>query len=177
MFEYWPTISGRYVLFGRVNLRTDRPMIFLGNLATGHLKLLASLTGTLAAEQPGQVNGNYATWTSCPNVRVECDVYEYNIATGRATRVSNTFASGKVQFAPSVTSTGTVYFFHSSTTCGEQVTTNKRPLGGSRTALVSLAHGLDVEHSYVDDSHGPPIVYYSRVICAAGQADIYKVID
>ena len=178
--EYAPTISRHYVLFGRFNERTGEHWVFLGDLTTGHLKLLASLTGTLVDEVPGQVNGNYATWTSCINVNVECDVYEYNIATGNATRVSNTFATGKFQYASSVTSTGTIYLVHSASftrPCGEHATINKRALGAARTVIVSLAHGLDVGVSFADNSNGTPNVYYSRLVCAAGQADLYKVVD
>ena len=50
-------------------------------------------------------------------------------------------------------------------------------LGTPRTTLAAFPHGVDGADSYVDDSNGTRVVYYSRVNCAARQADIYKVID
>jgi hypothetical protein len=151
----------------------------LGDLTTGHLTLLASLTGKNIYLEPGQVNGNWATWSSCPDDSVACDVYEYNIAARKTTKVSNTFASGKWQYAPSVSSTGTVYFIHSSTGCGQNVTLNKRALGATRTTLVSFTHGVDIGYgsTFVDDSSGTPVVYYPRYSCATREADVYKVVD
>jgi len=177
LWEWRPSISGPYVLFGRITFASDREVILLGNLTTGHVTLLAALTGKNAVAEPGQVNGNYATWMSCPNYNVSCDVYEYNITSGVTSKVSNTFPSGKFQTNPSVASNGTVYFFHAALACGADVSLNKRALGASRTMLTPFAHGLDGGDSYVDDSNGTPIVYYSRVNCAAHQADIYKVVD
>ena len=176
-WEWKPTISGHYVLFGRITEKTNREVILLGDLTTGHLKLLSALTGKNADNEPGQVDGNYATWMECPDFNTSCDVYEYNITSGVTSKVSNTFSSGRFQMNPSVSSDGTVYFFHSSLACGASVTLDKRALGAPRTTLAAFPHGVDGADSYVDDSNGTRVVYYSRVNCAARQADVYKVID
>jgi hypothetical protein len=119
-------------------------------------------------------------WSQCQDYRVTCNVYRYDIAAKTTTLIANTFPGGVFQYSPSVTSTGTVYFIHSSNGCGASVTLVRQPLGGSDTVLVTFNKGIDVLYStYVDDTTGTPTVYYDKSSCANGAThnDIYKVID
>jgi len=180
-WEWRPTISGNLVLFGRQSGSGTgfTSKIFLGDLATGHLTLLATRTGRYAIAWPGQVNGNYAVWSQCSDTRISCSVLRYDIAAGTTTVIPNTFGSGKQQYAPSVASDGTVYFIHSGSSCGASVTLVRQPLAGPKTVLVSFNNGVDVDTTYTDDSTGTPSVYYAKGACAGGfiQRDIYKVVD
>jgi hypothetical protein len=177
-WNWHPSISGRFVLFGRQSTGGVGSFqeVYLGDRTTGKLTQLAS-GASLAA---GQVNGNYAVWEQCDDNRVaHCSVYRYDIAAKTTTRIANTFSSGAFQYAPSVTKTGTVYFIHSGNGCGVSVALVRQPLGGSDTVLVTFKQGVDVGSTYVDDTGGTPIVYYSQSSCADGgrHGDVYKIID
>jgi hypothetical protein len=181
-WEWSPTISGTQVLFGR---ETDIPssnslrqQIMLGDLATGQQTVIGKATATFTAEYPGQVNGNYAVWTSCSTS--SCHLEEYDIAT--KTKMAIPTQGTPFDYAASVTSSGTVYFAHSGNGCGTSVTLVKYPLGGPATVLVAFPKGIDVSSTYVDDTSGTPTLYYSKGSCkknAAGNhnGDIYKVVD
>jgi hypothetical protein len=178
-WEWRPTISGTMVLFGRATGSNANftEKIYLGDLSTGQLTLLASRTGLHAHAHPGQVNGNYAVWYQCQDSRVACNVYRYDISAGTTTLVPNTFGSGKQQYAPSVATDGTVYFVHSGASCGASVTLVRQPLAGSKAVLVSFNKGIDVDTTYTDDTGGTPSVYYAKGSCSNWAPDIYKVVD
>jgi Tol biopolymer transport system component len=149
--------------------------VYLGDRTSGKLTQLAS-AATIA---PGQVNGNYAVWEQCQESNGECNVYRHDIAAKTTTRISNTFRSSRFQYAPSVTTTGTVYFVHSGHGCGTSATLVRQPLGGSDTVLVTFKDGIDVGSTYVDDTSGTPTVYCSQSICAnhSKHGDVYKITD
>jgi hypothetical protein len=125
------------------------------------------------------MNTRYSRAERPADYRVACNVYRYDIAAKTTTLIANTVPSGTQQYAPSVTSTGTVYFAHSGSGCGAAVTLVRQPLGGSDTILVTFNKGIDVHSTYVDDTSGTPTIYYSKTSCATGgnHGDIYKVID
>lgn len=127
--EYLPTISGKWLLFGRVRpnrnyLKSDTAVV-LTNLKTGRSRVVSSGTSYHSYTYPGQVNGDWLTFTACkfnkygPN----CGVSRYRISTGRKSRAdldgrccehgdpdteSSISAPGNVA-ASAVTSTGLVY--------------------------------------------------------------------
>ena len=182
--EYSPTISGRLILFGRET--SGRDIIYLGDRSTGVLQRLGGrriVTNQGSLAWPGQVNGNYAVWTQCRNREVACNVVRYDIATKAKTTIPNTFARGRFQWDPSVTSTGTVYFIHDSRVCGHRARLVRTPLHGPSTVVVHFKPGYDVlppfffGSTFADDSAGPPVIYYSRVNCSTANSDIYKVVD
>jgi hypothetical protein len=180
--RFWnshPSISGRFVLFARHSVDPDQLFqeVYLGDRTTGALTQLAS-GANLAA---GQVNGNYAVWEQCDRNGVAyCSVYRYDIAAKKTTLIPNRFiASGRFEYAPSVTATGTVYFIHSGNGCGTSATLVRQPLGGSDTVLVTFKKGVDVGSTFVDDTGGTPSVYYSQSSCTGGgrHGDVYKITD
>jgi Tol biopolymer transport system component len=179
VWEWSPTISASYVLFGRRNFAIHKQWTILGNLTTGQGIVLGS-EGSSGQEIPGQVNGNYAVFTQC--VSAGCDVYLHDIAAGTTTKITNTLG-GSFQYAPSVTSTGTTYLVHSGSACGQSVELVRVPLGGAETPITPAANGHDIDSTYVDDSAGPTNVpvLYSRGVCNASgfvvKNDIYKVVD
>lgn len=176
-WEWSPTVSGTHVLFGRASGSGSSAVERgeLGDRSTAGVTELVSLSGTYARVFPGQVNGNYAVWSQCINVTVLCNVWMYDIAAGTTTLIRNTFSGGKYQYAPSVTADGTVYFVHSGSSCGAWQLV-KKPLGAPAAVMLTFAHGIDVNSTYVDDTGGTPVVYYSRYACAGNrQGDVYRV--
>ena len=172
-WEFWPKISGNMVLFGREHANQTYS-IYLGDLATGQVTLLQN--ANQGVEQPGQINGNFAVWTLCASRT--CHVFRYDIAAHTTTQLPAPTGSLN-KYSASVSSTGTVYYVHGGAMCGSSVKLVRYPIGGPDTVLVSFAGGVDVSGTYVDDTSGTPVVYYSRSSCGNGgnHGDIYKVTD
>jgi hypothetical protein len=170
-WEYWPSSSGAWLLFGRWNPDRNIRRLFLHNLDTGERRILDKIKGKNSFLGPGQVNGNYAAWYVC---RPRCDVFRYDIAERTETLVSN---PGSDQRAPSVTPGGTVYFSRGGKRCGSSVTLVRDSIQGPQQVLVQLQKGLDIADTYAHaQQNGSTEVYYERNVCGreAG-SDIYKV--
>jgi hypothetical protein len=143
-WEYWPSISGDWVMFGRYARRGNRKVV-LTNLRTGAARVIARTTATGAFLGPGQVSGVWAVYTECtPATR--CDVLRYNIVTRKTSRVPN---PGFYQRAPSVTPSGTVYFARARHRCGQSVRVMRHALGSRPTTVRRLPDGVDVGDTYV----------------------------
>lgn len=142
-WEYWPSISGDWLLYGR---RTNSGLreILLQDVTGGQPKLLDYKTTPNAFElAPGQVSGDFAVWNRCGRER--CDVFRYKISTGKTTKVPN--KRGVRHQAPSVTPEGTVYFIASGNRCGADVSV-KRWNGEHLTAISALPDGRDSSDTY-----------------------------
>lgn len=173
-WEWHPTVSGEWLLFGRINTAARVDLVLLRNLVTGETRRLGRLRwgrGTIA--EPGQVSGNYAVWYRCTPA---CDVFLYDIAAGTTTRIPN--PNRRQQYDPSVTSDGTVYFVRSGRGCGTSVRLVRHPLGGPSRALASLGAGRDSFHTYaLENDDGTTSLFFDRVRCRTGAFDVLKVID
>ncbi len=172
--EYAPTMSGQWILFGRLGSHADRA--FLHNTTTGETIVLATDTSGEIAIHPGQVSGNWAVWAVCRRV---CNVYRYDIGAGTRTRIPNSLR-GRFQYAPSVTADGTVYFVHSGAACGQNVRLVREPLGGGPHVLVSFKPGHDVltrTQATPDASSGTDL-YYDKLRCTSRTtaSDIYEIV-
>ena len=173
-WEWHPTLSGNWLLFGRQDTGARVDLVLLRNLATGTTRRLGSLRwGRRTVAEPGQVNGNYAVWYRCTPA---CDVFLYDIAARTTTRIPN--PDRRQQYDPSVTSDGTVYFVRSGRGCGTSVRLVRRPLGGPSRALAALALRSDSFHTYaLENENGTTTVFYDRVRCSTGAFDVLKLID
>jgi len=174
-WEWHPTISGPWILFGRLRSSTHRRQMILFNLSSQQFILLADRPegpATNPSMTPGQVNGNFAVWEQC--TATACNVWEYDIAAATKTRIPNT-TPGHYNYAASVDSVGTVYFAHSGRSCGGAII-EKRPVGGPTSIIVAL-RGRDVESSYFGDSLGnsPPSLLFAKYNCRTGSDDIYGI--
>jgi hypothetical protein len=172
-WEYWPSMSGEWLLYGRWNRTSEVRRLFLHNLATGERRLLDRTTRAKAFVGPGQVAGNYAVWSTCD---VRCNVFRYDIASAVTEMIPN---PGAYQRAPSVSPTGTVYFSRGGKGCGASVALVRAPLGGPQEVLIQLQNVLDIRDTYAyTEANGSVDVYYERNGCGkpAG-ADIYMVED
>jgi hypothetical protein len=171
-WEYWPSSSGPWLLFGRLRPNDSR-RLFLQNLQSGQRRRLVSTPPGESFIGPGQVNGNFAVWHTC---RRRCHVYRYDIAAETTTRIAN---PGAYQRAPSVTPGGTVYFSRGGKGCGASVSLVRETVDGTQEVLAELQNVLDIRDTYVHvQPNGSIDVYYERNGCGkAAASDVYRVRD
>ena len=144
LWEWSPTISGDWILFGRNKF--DRPAspwrVILFNTSTSETRVLDSVTNKCGCIYPGQVVGDYATWDVCSGVR--CQVFQHTISSNSSQRLPNPF--GRHQYASSSASDGTVYYARSGLACGASVRIVSWVSGGpdAGTVIGSLPSDRDI---------------------------------
>ena len=169
-YEFHPSISGRWILFGRLDHKHNRGTVHLGNLRTGQTVTLDRMIATRSILQIGQVNGDYAVWLKWLRGGLP-RLIRYNIATGQRDVVPN---NGKYNWAPSVTEDGTVYFGRTGRRCGLNGKILRWSSGDVET-LVRLADGIDLSDGYVVDGARPEY-FHNRVVCDRPRATaVYRV--
>jgi len=171
-WEYQPSASGAWILFGRLKVSTHRRKIVLFDLFSQRLIVLADRPAGPAnnpSATPGQLNGNFAVWSQC--TATACNVWEYDIATATKTRLPNA-TPGHYNYAPSVDTAGTVYFAHGGRTCGG-AKIEKEPLGGAASIIASVGN-QDVSSSSFANHFGnaTPSLLFARYDCKSGSHDI-----
>lgn len=172
-WEYWPSLSGRWLLFGRRRGGGARKII-LFDRKTGSSRTLAHTSSKSSFASPGQVNGNWVVWSKCTPSST-CNVFRYNIA--RRTRVKLT-NRGHFQRTPSVTAEGTVYLVRSGAGCGHSAKLVRYPLAGRPRVLVRLPPGRDIEDTYVYGDGGGTRVFFDRGRCGHPvRSDIYRLAE
>ena len=171
-WEYWPSMSGRYLMFGRL-YRDGLRRIVLFDLSTLTSRGLDRVRGADSFLGPGQVNGDYAVWYKCRS-NTECDVVRYHIPEGTSEEIPN---PGGRQYAPSVAPDGTVYFARSRGRCGTGVRLVRRPLDGEATVLWRLPGGDDVGTTNVyANSQGVNTVLYDHFACEErAESDAWEI--
>jgi hypothetical protein len=179
-WEWRPTVSGNWLLFGRGAAFSASQAVILRNLVTGEQRVLDTLQSKRGVLQAGQVAGNYAVWQKCTS-RTNCSIFRYEIVSGTVAQMPKT---GQVLYAPSVTNTGTTYYGRSGPKCGVAAELVKATLDGSTVVLYSLPRGQDFSLTYanlvVNLPPGPVTttrVYYDRAICSSARRDIYVLSD
>jgi hypothetical protein len=176
-WEWHPTISGDWLLFGRDNNLSPTQRVILHNGVTHENRLLSSVTRAAHYLQADQVNGDWATFTRCTPV---CNVVRYQISTqARMVLAKPVTSPRRQQYASSVTSAGVVYLVRSRPTCGASVRIVRYdPSRGDPATgriVVFLPAGRDVFFSHVrENADGSVDVFYDRVNCSTGRWDIYK---
>lgn len=179
-WEWRPTISGDWLLYGRGVVFGSSQSVILRNIVTGEQRVLDTLRSTSGYLQAGQVAGTYAVWLKC-TTRETCNVFRYEIVTGTATQMPTT---GQVLYAPSVTPTGTTYYGRSGPACGAAAELVKTTLDGATGILYSFPRGEDfsITHAASVESLPPgpitsTLIYFDRVLCSSRRTDIYSVTD
>jgi hypothetical protein len=178
-WEWHPTISGDWLLYGRDDNNSPTQRVVLHNHMTHEERLLSSVTRATHYLQPDQVNGNYVTFTRC---KPGCNVVKYEIgSTASGVLPKPVTTRPRHQYAGAVTSDGAVYLVRSGPRCGERVRIvrydpNRDPTYG--TIVAALPAGIDIAftHAREDVLLGVDI-FYDRVNCSTGRFDIYKVHD
>jgi hypothetical protein len=174
LWEYWPSISGDWLLFGRRTIAGDKRRIILYNRARDAVRLLDITSSTSTFLAPGQVNGNWAVWHRC-KPPTKCDVYRYNIALRATRKIPN--PTDKSQYAASVTRDGTVFFARGRRTCGRGVQLMRYRDGRPR-ALHRLKRGRDVGDTYASlTASGEVQLFFEQNRCGrlASGSDIFRV--
>ena len=175
-WEFWPTISGDWVLYGQTwSFRPRNWRVILHNTNTSETRILDERVNRRHTQvTPGQVNGDYATWSSYNSRTSTGNVFLYQIST--ATKTKLPAPTGKVQYFSSVTPAGTVFYVRSGVGCGNHVTLREYSTG-TDTLLARLPAGYDVATKTfaVDEGSGVTSVYFDRVQCSTGKSHIYKI--
>jgi len=172
-WEYWPSMSGPWLLFGRL-YDSGKRRIILFDLTDGSSQRLDRTRGANAFLAPGQVSGDYAVWHRC--TRRSCNVVRYHIPDATKTQIPN---PGGRQYSPSVTAAGTVYFARSSGNCGEGVRLIRRPLDGESQVVARIQSGDDIgsSNTYVD-GQGITTLLYDQFDCArASISDAWQMVE
>jgi hypothetical protein len=175
--EFRPTMSGRWLLFGRYNWDKHTYRVILFNTVTKQSKILAS--GTEARPvKPGQLNGRYATFER--RTITSNEIYRYDVL-GAVTSHIPRPASVAFQYNPSVARDGAVYYTRSGDGCGVAVQLARYPIGGPAEVLKDLPANVDTGWGYIDDrADGGRDIYFPAVACRRDtrmQWDIYKIVD
>jgi hypothetical protein len=174
-WQWRPSIDQGYLLYGENRFDTPEApwRIVLANLDDpGESKrVLATAKNRCRCLYPGQVAGNYATWTRCSPV---CQVFVHRIDTNTTTRVIN--EPQKQQYFGVPDANGVTYLVRSGSGCGANPRIFAVAYGSaSRQLVVTIDEGKDVNDiSTVPGSSFPEPVYFSRFGCGnAGQGNIY----
>jgi hypothetical protein len=173
-WEYWPSVSGRWLLFGRRKPGGARRIV-LFDRRTGRARTLARTRGRSSFAAPGQVSGRWAVWWKC-TPSTGCNVFRYNIRRKTRLRVPN---PGRYQRAPSVTPQGTVYFVRAARRCGASVKLMRYFPGAPPKALRKLTSGTTINDTYAYSGRvGRTKLLFERSRCGRPAAsDIWRLED
>ncbi len=173
-WEWRPSASGRWLLFGRIHYETRTYDVLLANLRTRTVQKLSSVSGHAAYAAPGQVNGDYAVWIDCPDNH--CRAYRYDIRRRQTIAMPPLGGYHYAQFGPSVSRAGVVYFGLARDCDGARL---MRFDHGRVTALLRFPDHHAFQYSYVDDtSAGVTKVFFDQVGCERSDlSDIRVVVD
>jgi len=176
-WEWRPTISNGWILFGRIwGSRPVKYSIVLHNENTSENRVLETRrTRPARGLDPGQVNGDFATWDVYSTRTGSGTVRLYQIST--STTTSLPLPRGKAQYAPSVLADGTFFFVRADAgVCGRHVSLWEHT-GGGNVVLARLPPGYDVDRTYAVSEGGSEStsVYFDRVRCSNSTSHIYKL--
>lgn len=178
-WEWAPTITtdsnmDTWILFGRQNSSTGVQRIIAVNLDNATAtRELARTSNWRYALIPGQVNGDWASWTAC---RPNCHVRYVNLVAGTPIATLPRPPYVRHQYAPSVAEDGTLYYARSGSACGANVRIMRNSAGANRL-LVDLPDNRDLFFTYASDEGPETHVYYDRVGCGSGAWNIHRRID
>jgi hypothetical protein len=173
-WEWEPSISGDWLLYGRLSTSSSNQRVILRSLLSGTETILDQ---SFSFREPGQVNGDYAVWIRCD---ASCDVLRRQLSTETDTVLQEPSAT-TYQYGAGVTSTGIVYTARSGKACGNAKIVRyfgvSDPAGG--TVVADLPNNQDIDNGYVrENADGSVDFFYNRYLCNDGSvADIYRVRD
>jgi hypothetical protein len=176
-WEYLPSISGDWVLFGRDDNINGRQRVVARNISSGAESLLSSVPNRLKTDmRPGQVNGTWATWWRC--VGTACAVFKRNLAAGGTTRLP--IDRRHALYASAITTDGTVYAARSAAGVCGGVTLRRfgpaDPAGGR--VLVKLPPHVDTSTLFArENGDGSVELVYERVRCGTSRFNVYSLHD
>jgi hypothetical protein len=173
-WEWEPSISGDWLLFGRIAANSSDQRVILRSLTTA---TEVTLDQSFSFREPGQVNGDYAVWIRCD---ASCDVVRREISSVTDTVLQEPSAT-TYQYGAGVTSGGIVYVARSGKACGNAKIVRylgaSDPAGG--TIVADLPNNQDIDNGYArENADGSVDFFYNRYLCNDDSvADIYRVHD
>jgi hypothetical protein len=178
-WEYGPTISGDWLLFGRDDNSGSRERVVLHGISTLEDRLLTQVTRLRYSVVPGQVQGNWATYTRCAPV---CNVFRYDILQKTRMVLDKPLTSPpRYQFGAAVTSAGVVYVARSGPRCGSNLKIVRYFGAGDPamgTVVAALPKGKDIFSMFArENGDGSTDVFHDRIGCRTLRWDVYKVTD
>jgi hypothetical protein len=172
-WEFSPTMSGNRILFGRQSPRHEKVILRDENLSTSRVVAHMRFRNHVAL-QPGQVNGDWATWGHYSFVTKLGNVFRYQISTQTTQRIAR--PANRAQYASSIAPNGALFYVRSRRGCGRHVVIRESVPGEADVALHRLPRGYDVYKTYVvDEGAGEFSVYFDQSSCSSNRSDIYKV--
>jgi hypothetical protein len=177
-WEWAPTISedssgNTWILFGRQNSSTGVQRVIAYNVTTASSHPLQETSNFRYALIPGQVNGDWATWTAC---KPTCQVRYVNLADPAQISTVPRPSYVRHQYASSIAEDGTIYYVRSGSGCGANVRLMRRSGGGTQL-LVDLPDRRDIFTTYASDEGLQTQVYYDRLSCGSKAWNIYGLTD
>lgn len=167
--ESKPTLDENFLLFGRGPAKQyymTRVILFDLTLNTGTVLDTAPTNGIV---YPGNVNGDWATWTECSPS--DCRAWRYQISTESETEVPS---SARLIYTSVIGLDGTVWYVQSAIGCGANVKIRRDAINGPPTTWVDFPDRVDANIS--DLLEGTRRVYFSRVRCSnVNNWDLYRV--
>jgi hypothetical protein len=172
-WEYWPSMSGQWLLFGRLMHNGSRRLI-LFDLSTSRSRVLARARGERSFLAPGQVSGDWAVWSRCASAS-PCNVVRYRISTDESDIIDN--PHGREQHSPSVDANGTVYFARGNGECGNRVRLIRERLDGFDEELWRLPNGDDIGRTHLQMRPRGNTVLYDEFSCGRHvESDAWQIV-
>lgn len=171
-WEYWPSLSGGWLLFGRL-YRNGTRSLFLFDLSTGEAERLARVRRRDAFLAPGQVSGDWVVWSRCSS-DVMCNIFRYRISTGEREIIAN--RGDRRQRAPSVNTRGTVYYARALGGCGNRVRLMRQSADGDPEVLWRLPNGDDIGRTHAQSRPRSTTILYDQFSCGlSAQSDGWQI--
>jgi hypothetical protein len=175
-WEFSAGITPDSIVFVRSGHNSERAMLYdrsSGGVPT-QLDSIAWNRGGTAYMDRAQINGDFAVWTRCI-AKFTCRVKVRDLGAGTAKTI--TTPVGKLHYASSVGSDGTVYLARSGHGCGLGTRLRSVSAAGVDSVLVEFSSGVEAWSTSAHSTGTSDDVYYSRYRCSAGalHADLYKV--
>jgi hypothetical protein len=167
-----PDLDGHRILYGAIvpgSAAVLRYEIRIADLDRRTVRTLARLDGHAEYAAPGQLQGDWATWVSCPEST--CNIRRENLATGSIDSPPDPNNLVYTQLGPAVTRSGVVYYERTLGQCGHSEI--RRWSGHDDSLVTQLPPNTAYQYAYLAKRNHPSL-YIDLVGCTrTARSDIY----